>query len=256
MLESLVDISYVQRRPTVTFLWALIVASVGIAAASQINSVSTADFGFLSVLFTIIPSVYFMVLLIKREERAEEKSLKKGRLPFWELHGRDILILLLYFFGVTTAFALWSFALPGSGFESQVTKINDIRGTGALAQEGLFSSILLNNLQVMTVAFAFSLIFGAGAIFIIVWNASVLGVFIGKFSKSALHFSIVYLGFLPHGALEIGGYLAAALAGGILSTAILRRNTHILGPILLDSCKLMVFGIALLVAGAMVEVYI
>jgi len=244
MIESFINIDQMKKRPLLTFAWAFLLNSIAIIIASQIRSVSNSDFGFLAVLFTIIPSVYFIVLLIKKEEISEEAGIKKGKILFWKTHGKDIAILLLYFFGVTISFAVWSFVLPEDTFSAQTIKINEIRGTGAITQQGMFESIFTNNLQVMAVAFIFSIIFGAGAIFIIVWNASVLGVFIGQFSKSLWQIPLVSLGFLPHGIPEIGGYLSAALAGGILKY------------VLLDSAKLLLLGIALVALGAGIEAFL
>lgn len=255
MIESLIDLRAMERRPSLTFLWAFIVGSIAIITSTFVRSIPGVDFGFFSVLFTIIPSVYFFTVLIKREERIEEQEFREAETAFWKIHGKDIIILLFYFFGLTLAFALWGFFLPGE-FDAQIQKINEIRGTGAFAKEGVLYSIFMNNLQVMGMSFVFSIIFGTGAIFIIVWNASVLGVFIGEFSKSLLHIPLVSLGFLPHGIPEIAGYLVAALSGGILSAAILRRRHDILRYVIYDSAKLLLLGVFLVAIGAVIEVYL
>jgi len=254
MIEALINLKEMEKRPLLTFLWAFMINSIAVITASLIQSIPGVDFGFFVVLFTIIPSVYFIVLLIKREEKREEKRIERGGVSFWDIHGKDIIIYLLYFLGLTLSFALWSFFLPSESFGVQIDKITAIRGTGALTQAGAFTAIFMNNLQVMVVAFVFSLVFGAGAIFIIVWNASVLGVFIGQFSRSLFHIPLVSAGFLLHGIPEIGGYVAAALAGGILSAAILRRRRGILPSIILDSAKLLLLGVALITLGAGIEI--
>ena len=254
MIESLINLDQIEKRPSLTFIWAFLVNSIAIIAAIQIQSLPGIGTGTFAVIFTIIPSVYFIVLLIRREERREEEQIKAGKISFWKLHGKDIVMILFYFFGVTMSFAVWSFALPVDTFDLQTVKINEIRGIGAATLTGPFMDIFMNNLQVMIVAFIFSLIFGAGAVFILVWNASILGVFIGQFSKSAWEIPLVSLGFLPHGIPEIGGYVVAALAGGILSVAILRKREDILPSVLIDAAKLLILGIALIALGAAVEV--
>jgi uncharacterized membrane protein SpoIIM required for sporulation len=257
MIESLLDFSKMEEKPYLTFIWAIIVSSVAILISSQVRSLPGVDFGFFAVLFTIIPSVYFFTLLIKREERIEEKRIKQKKTSFWDRHEKDILILLFYFIGVTIAFSMWSFALPEDSFASQTGKINQIRGTGALTEPGMFNVIFMNNLQVMLIAFVFSLIFGAGAVFIIVWNASVLGVYIGQVSKFAWQIPIVSLTFLPHGIPEITGYIVSGLAGGLLSAAILRKkDTNTLKYISFDSLKLLLFGVLIIAIAAAIEVYI
>lgn len=260
MIESLLDFYLTEKKPWLTFIWAVLVTSIAIIISTQIQPVPGVDFGFFTVLFTIIPSVYFISLLITKEEEIEEKRLRRGQKTFWEMHSRDILILLFYFFGVTFAYALWTFALPDGLFTSQLDKISSIRGTGAftgaVAQEGVLATIFTNNLQVLAIAFIFSLVFGAGAIFIIVWNASVLGVYIGELSKSLWQIPLISLSFLPHGIPEIAGYLASGLAGGLISAAILRKRQKLMGRILWDSVKLLGWGVAFIALAAVIEVYL
>ena len=107
------------------------------------------------------------------------------------------------------------------------------------------------------IAFVFALIFGAGAVFVIVWNASVLGVFIGSYSKSLWEIPIVGLSFLPHGIPEIGAYLLAGLAGGLISAAVLRKNPRaVTEAIVWDAGKLLALAVILVFIGAVVEVFV
>lgn len=255
MIESLINLKDMEKKPFLAFIWAFLVNSIAIMFSTQIRSIG-GDFGLFAVLFTIVPSVYFLTVLINREEREEERRIRKGEISFWETHGKDIMILLYFFFGLTVSFAVWTFLLPSGAFGVQAAKIGEIRGTGALTQEAALGRIFTNNLQVMAVSFIFSLVFGAGAIFIIVWNASVLGVYIGQLSKEIWHIPLVTLSFLPHGIPEIAGYLVAGLAGGILSAGILRKRKGILEGILVDSLKLLLLGILLIAVAAVVEVYL
>jgi uncharacterized membrane protein SpoIIM required for sporulation len=93
-------------------------------------------------------------------------------------------------------------------------------------------------------------------VFIIVWNASILGVAIGELSKYFWEIPIKTLMFLPHGIPEIIGYLCAGLAGGLLSAAILRcRSTDVLKIIFLDSLKIILLGVVFILIAAGIEVY-
>ena len=146
----------------------------------------------------------------------------------------------------------------------QLAKINQIRGisegvTGAAIEQGsLFSRILVNNLQVMAFSFFFSFIFGAGAVFIIAWNASILGVYVGaKLSETVWHIPLVTMGFLPHGIPEIAGFVTAGLAGGLLSAAFIRnRDLKMLRIIVMDSAKIMGIAVSLIFLAAVIEVYL
>jgi len=265
MLESLVNFNEINENPYIVGIWSFIVCSVAVLISSQIPfAIPGTNSGFLAVLFTIIPSVYFITTLIKREERLEESFIdRKYNKRFWERHEADIIILLFFFIGMTAAFAFWSFLLPQDFFHAQISKVNEIQGLGVSGQfvgtsgnmvGANFYRILLNNTQVMFFSFLFSFIFGAGAIFIITWNASVLGVYVGQLSKTLWHIPIVSLSFLPHGIPEIVGYLLAGLAGGLLSAAIIRKNPpKVLEIVAIDSLKILALGALFILLGAGIE---
>lgn len=271
MLESILSFREVDKSPYLTFVWALMIATVGILFATQlfyrvqISGVSFNLTGIFAVIFTIIPSVYFLTTVIKKEEEIEEEACKKHyHQSFFRRHEKDLLMFLFYFLGVTVAFAIWSFILPADFFQVQVAKIIEIRAsvsgdvTGILTKGSFpsFLAIFTNNLEVMIFAFIFSLLFGAGAVFIIVWNASILGTAIGELSKSVFEIPVVTLSFLPHGIPEIVGYLCAGLAGGLISAAILRcRSTNVLKIIFIDSLKILLLGVFFILIAAGIEVY-
>jgi uncharacterized membrane protein SpoIIM required for sporulation len=250
-------------------LWALLISSVGVLFSIQLSyqiqiSGNLLNLtGLFAVIFTIIPSVYFLTMFIKKQERMDEKDIarhyEKG---FWMRHDKDILIFLFYFFGLTFSFAFWAFMLPPGTFQIQTLKIQEIRvlagnvlaGSAASTDMMSFTRVFLNNLQVMSFAFIFSLLFGAGAVFIVVWNASILGVYIGRLSETIFHIPGVSLSFLPHGIPEIAGYLMAGLAGGIISAAIIRgHKMEIVMGVILDSLKLLGLALLFILLGAMIE---
>lgn len=280
MLESLVNFRSVKDRPWIVAFWAFIISTVAIFFANQIYSivqvsgVSINISGLYAVFFTIIPSVYFVTLLIKSEEKLEEEEIarhyKKG---FFERHERDILVFLFYFLGLTISFAVWSLILEPSFFQVQLSTICGINPafcgspglaggvTGLAAGQTPFGTFLVyitNNIQVMVFAFIFSIVFGAGAIFIIVWNASILGVVIGSLSKNIMEIPLYGLAYLPHGLPEIAGYVCAGLAGGILSAAIIRghHKRGVFGMVLFDSMKILALGIILIILGAAIEAWL
>ncbi|MBN2331094.1 MAG: stage II sporulation protein M [Candidatus Aenigmarchaeota archaeon] len=269
MLESLIKYNEIERHPWITFLWALLISSVGVLFSMQLSyqiqvSGNVLNLtGIFSVIFTIIPSVYFLTIFIKKQESMDEKDIarhyEKG---FWTRHDRDILIFLFYFFGLTFSFAFWAFMLPGGTFQIQTMKIQEIRVlagnilSGSAASNSVmdFSKVFVNNLQVMMFAFVFSLLFGAGAVFIVVWNASILGVYIGKLSESLFHIPMVSLSFLPHGIPEIAGYLMAGLAGGVISAAIIRgHKMEIVIGVVIDALKLLGMAFLFVLLGALIE---
>jgi len=269
MLESLIKYNEIERHPWITFLWALLISSVGVLFSIQLsyqiqvsgNLINLT--GLFSVIFTIIPSVYFLTMFIKRQEGMDERDIAKHyEKGFWMRHDRDIVIFLFYFFGLTFSFAFWAFMLPAETFQIQAMKIHEIRvlagnilvGSAGVSEATSFIRVLLNNLQVTAFAFIFSLLFGAGAVFIVVWNASILGVYIGRLSETILHIPGVSLSFLPHGIPEIAGYLLAGLAGGIISAAVIRgHKKDIVFGVTMDAVKLLGLALLFVFLGALIE---
>lgn len=266
MIESLINFRQMHKRPYLAFFWACIIVSIAVLISSQlsyqmvVSNITINLTGIFAVLFSMIPSIYFITLLIKREERLEEKMIvSNSKESLWDRHKVDILIFLFFFAGATITYAVWSFSMPEDFFQVQVAKINQIHGIGGAARGQLtgFSAILFNNIQVMFFAFLFSFLFGAGVIFILLWNASVLGVYIGQLSKNLWHIPIVSLSFLPHGLPEIAGYVCAGLSGGLISAAILRRgNPEVLKTVMFDCVKIFILGVFLVFIGAVIEVYL
>lgn len=273
MLESLVTLKELHERPWLAFIWATILCSVAVIVSAQVSYYmrisGTSLAGLFTVIFTLIPSVYFATLLIKKEEMLEEFYVKKHyEKKFWERHKTDILIFMFFFAGITLTFAAWTTILPQDFFHVQLVTICGMRHmeicqtlgiTGMTAQPQFtsFMMYLTNNLNVLMFAFIFSFIFGAGAIFIIIWNASILGVVIGYMSKAVWEIPGASLGFLPHGIPEIAGYICAGLAGGLISAAVLRRVDRVtIRIVVFDALKVLVLGIILIILGAGIEAFL
>ena len=103
------------------------------------------------------------------------------------------------------------------------------------------------------------MIFGAGAIFILAWNASVISAAIGIFSKSDLtNLPLGLVRYMVHGIPEIGAYFAGALAGGIISIAVIKHdiNSEKFWIILQDSLNLVILSVVVLFLAALMEVFI
>jgi len=141
------------------------------------------------------------------------------------------------------------------------------RATGNFISEmNLFFRIFTNNFRVMLFCLFFAFVYGAGAIFILTWNASVIGVAIGSFIKTNImnygnyaHLTtFALLRYLTHGIPEILAYFVAGLAGGIISIAVIRHDfrTKKFEHILLDSVDLILLAILILIIAGLIEVYI
>jgi len=105
----------------------------------------------------------------------------------------------------------------------------------------------------------FSLVFGAGAIFVLAWNASVIAAAIGIFSKfSIVEIPLGVARYMIHGFPEIAAYFITALAGGIFGVGVLKNGIG--GPkfarVVENVVILLFIAIIILVIAAIIEVYL
>lgn len=275
MLESLFNFKEINKRPYLAFVWAFAIVSISVVIALQVGFVMNIGgsavnlTGIFALAFALISSAYIMTALIRKEELMEENAIRKHyNKRFWERHRKDILIFLYFFGGATLAFAVWTMLLPIDTFQVQISSIcsmrpylsacNSVGITGAAASiDNGFQKILLNNLEVTLFSFIFAFIFGAGSVFIILWNAGILGIYIGLISKHIMEIPMNSIMFLPHGIPEIAGYICAGLSGSLISIAIIRKaDKDILKVVVWDSTKVLVLGFALICLGAFIEAYL
>ncbi len=240
------------------------------------KSYSSMVFVFLTTM-AAIPLFYNTLLL-------EESKDLEGLGEKWLLkeHWKALRFFIYFFIGVTVASAFWYTLLPAetvsSLFEAQTSTINSLnaQATGAFSTTLLtFSRVFFNNVNVLIFCTLFSFLYGSGAIFILNWNASVIGAAIGNFvrgnlasyahlaglGKAASYFQVVSLGLLRysiHGIPEILAYFTAGLAGGIISAAMVKHDfrTRKFEHVLLDSADLLLISIALLFIAAVLEVFV
>jgi uncharacterized membrane protein SpoIIM required for sporulation len=160
--------------------------------------------------------------------------------------------------GIVIALSLAYVLLPEETsyklFKDQIDTINAIRGKATFADT--FQAIFLNNVGVMFLSFLLSFLFGAGAIFIISWNASVLAAAIGSLAKTIggiKALPVAVLPFLPHGSLEFLAFFIGAISGGLISMAVTRRKSKNFWLIVFDSLKLLLISIFILGVAAFIE---
>ena len=233
--------------------------------------------GILVVTFCVIFSLPFMYYIIKKEEAEDEKVF--GIWSVWQIHKDAIYAFMWLFLGFIVAFSFWFIILQDPLlFNAQVEtfcKINSpgniencVKGyqsdqisaaTGSAINSLRFISIIENNIYVMIFTLLLSLIFGAGAIFVLAWNASVIAAAIGIFSNYRV--SEIPLGifrYMFHGFPEIAAYFIAALAGGIFGVGFIRngfRSRKFLRVV--ENVALLLFiSILILIVAALMEVYL
>jgi uncharacterized membrane protein SpoIIM required for sporulation len=183
------------------------------------------------------------------------------------------------FLGFIVAFAFWYIVLgnsnlfnaqietyciinnPGGDLEACMAKYSfgqSITPTGSATRSVRFLSILENNIYVMIFTLIFSLIFGAGAIFILAWNASVIAGAISIFTQHQLkEIPLGVLRYMIHGFPEIASYFITALAGGIFGIGVIRNGfkSRTFLRVVENTVILLFVSIVILIIAALMEVY-
>lgn len=284
MLEALINPKRAERKPWEMFFIGLLYTAVSILLANFLfgnNLVFNKHLSILIITFTVMFSIPFMFYIIKFEEKKDEKI--KKELPLLKEHSKALSALVFLFLGFLIAFSVAYIVLPRTqvetNFDSQLQTFcsinmpNDIDGcvqgnldisTNAISPTfelgmGRVASILANNFYVLIFCILFSLLFGAGAIFILAWNASVIGTAIGIYARNNIaNLPAGLFRYMIHGLPEIGSYFIAALAGGIISVALIRHEFkhEKFWHVLEDSTDLIILAFVVLVLAAFIEVFI
>jgi uncharacterized membrane protein SpoIIM required for sporulation len=200
----------------------------------------------------------FMLNLTMYHEAKEEQEKDFSEMNFIQRHKDVLKIYTAFFAGMILSLSILYIVLPENIsqklFQDQVKEINTIRGSFASFET--FGKILTNNLGVLFLSFLFSFIFGAGAVFILSWNATVLATAIGISSEAIggiKALPMATLMFFPHGSLEILAYFIGGIAGGLVSAVITRRHSKNFWFIIKDGSLLMLISVAILLGAAVIE---
>lgn len=276
MLDRLIPLKRVMRHPWEMCYIGLIYSSVAFLVTKFIFSkdyVLGQYSGIMLVLITLICCLPYMYRIIKQEEGNDLEINEQGKLIME--HSKAIKALMWLFLGLVIGFSFWYLVFLDSApnsFDAQIKTFCTINSPqnydACLQQYGLITgaatginhlmAIFSNNLYVMIFTLVFSLAFGAGAIFILIWNASVIAAAIGVFAQDLGRIHLGLLRYLLHGLPEISAYFIAALAGGIVSVAFMRKDLRgeRLWIILQDALILIIVALLILIVSAFMEVYL
>jgi stage II sporulation protein M len=277
VFESLLDPIKAEKKPLDNFFLGIFYTSIAILVTLWVFK---GQGSLIMVTILVLCSVILMYNVIRLEEQ-KDKELDKESSILKE-HSKAISFFTFLFLGFLVGFALWFTLLPydqsQSLFSLQLDTISSINSpiTGrAVGEISTINSIFYSNMGVILFSVLFSFFFGAGAIFILAWNASVIGTAIGVFIRNNLGvyaskfgipsianymqtFSIGLLKYSIHGIPEVIAYFVASLAGGILSVAIIKHDLvdKNFRKIAIDSMVLFAISLVILYIAAILEVYI
>lgn len=277
VVESLLNPFKAEKKPWEMFFLGFLYTSIGIPISLWIFK----DQASLIMVFMITMAALPIFYNTTKLEESKDMIMDKETAILRE-HNKAIAFFMYMFIGITIACALWYAFLPASIinslFDKQIGTIQTINNQvsgNVMHNLNVFWKILFNNFKVMAFSVLFSFVYGAGAIFILTWNATVIGAAIGNFIRANLsnytsslglleagnYFHVVSLGLLKysiHGIPEIAAYFYGGLAGGILSVALIRKHfkTKKFPTIMADFSELVLIAIGFLVAAAFLEVYV
>ena len=279
MLESMINPARLEKGPFKMLFVGLLYASLSILLVEWFFSGDAVLYnysGMIVVTFCVMFSIPFMYYIIKIEEEEDEQV--SGFFGVWKAHSDAIYAFMWLFFGFLIAFSFWYIILQDQNlFNAQIETYCMINSpgeigdcvqrynfgsaspTGAATKEARFLSIISNNIYVMIFTLIFSLIFGAGAIFILAWNASVISTAIGVFTQYQVNEIPIGLArYMIHGFPEIAAYFVTALAGGIFGVDIMRNGFANLKSLRVveNVFILLSMAILLLVVVGVIEVYL
>lgn len=286
VLESLISTKTAERKWWRMFFFGGLYALVGIVLSMWIFGDQASMVLVFLTSFACIPLIYHT---LKHEEKVDQ-NIPANEPPSWKTHRKAMYYFTMLFLGFVVVFSLFAIFLPESTvyqevdggkhsigvFSSQIDTIKSINGrtTGAYSSSEVLVKIVLNNINVLLFSIFFSFFFGAGAIFILTWNASVIAAAIGNYARNfiaglaggagaagmAAYFGGISLGFcryMIHGMFEIVAYFIGGLAGGIISVAIIR---HEIGSpefkkVLKDALYLFAVALIFILVGGLIEVF-
>ncbi len=277
-LEMLVNPDPAARMPWEMFFVGLLYAFVGVFLSLWIFR---SQASIVMVFLTVIASLYLIQGTLRREEW-KDHALQTSEMRLLKQHWPVLSYFMYLFLGFVVAFSLiYILAPPGlvtSLFSTQMTAIDDVNNVAvsgsAVERSAFLGNIFFNNLKVLFFTFIFAFFYGAGAVFILAWNASVVAAAVGSFVRSEValitarlgwetagYFSAYSVGlmkYLTHGSFEILAYFVAALGAGIISIAALHHSfgSDSFRKTLVDSVDLIVISVVLLFVAALIEVFV
>ena len=277
VLESFISPAKAENKPWTMlflgFMYAVVAVFLSLWIFKQYSSL-------VMVFLTVVATIPLVYNTLKLEEEKDTKI--KSEMSLLKEHSKALKFFIYMFIGFVFAFVAVYIILPTDLvqvlFSSQVETIESINSRvsgNAINTSNIFAQIFLNNIKVLMFCIFFAFFYGAGAIFILAWNASVISAAVGTFIRDKIaeyaaqigslnlfnYFFIFNLGLLRyfiHGIPEILAYFIGALAGGIISVAMINHDieSEKFNNIMLDALDLTMLAVFVLFMAALVEVFV
>ncbi|MEA3430565.1 MAG: stage II sporulation protein M [Nanoarchaeota archaeon] len=265
MLERLLLMHKIEKRHYFAMLLGFAYSLIGIITAFFLFK----DFMSLASIFlTTLLLVPTLIYYLGKEEKIEREE---GLKHFFRNHKDVFETYLFIFHGVFLGFLLIGFFALNVNYDVSAYQFDFLKARGITPDGvsvvpdstiGQVVNIIGRNLTVNVVAFFLSIAYGAGAIFLIVYNASIFASFIvllvRYLSTTTAHATAIFATMLIHLVPEISGFLLAAIAGGVISRALMRERIGSLAfrNVIKDATVMFLLSIVLIVLAAFLEIYV
>lgn len=269
VLEHIFPEDWLERKGRYAFILGVIYSIAGILLASILFP---GDPALVAVAFTsmlLLPELYKIFSIEERRESIEQQVSLHA---LWADDFEVVRIYIFLFLGILLVYSVGTMLLPQLQINSLFREQMEIRfgqgfagsATGTAFSTSLFLDLLRNNFLVLVACFILALLTGDGAVFLIVWNASVWGAIFGLTAKNAalfsgkhsfLLFGTIMIIVFPHMILEASAYILAAISGGVISKDVLLEDfaSERFWEVFGFNFYLFIFALIALVLGAGVE---
>lgn len=287
VLEDLIPVRLAEEKPLNMLPIAFLYSTLAIFLSLWIFPANAAIVAVFLITIACIPLMLNVIGFEKQKSESSKTYLRDLIFSFIKngsqnpFGGKVIPFFIFLFLGLSLAITFWYVLLPQDMlvnlFYLQLNTIKEINLnlSGSAVQifsQSYFMRILINNVKVLAFSILFSFIYGAGAVFVIAWNASVIGVAMGDGIRKAISqvagtsglvavagyssaISTGLLRYLIHGVPEILAYFVGALAGSLISLAVVRHeyNSEKFKQTVMHSMGLFGLAILILLIAAVIE---
>ncbi|MBL7160202.1 MAG: hypothetical protein ISS95_01445 [Candidatus Aenigmarchaeota archaeon] len=258
------------NKPIHLFFIGIVFSSIAVFLSSSLFSHSPS---MVVIAFMTIPCIYVFTNYLnkKSEEETKECSIKNVFMINVDLAEMYLFLFLGMSVGITLWFSILPFEMLKNVFSEQIWNLEQLGvATGFAINPETFMLIASNNVKLVLLCTIMSFIFGAGSLFILSWNASVVGVAVGTLiskmrmagtaaSMAALRgLSLGTAYYILHLVPEVVAYFYAAVAGAFISSAFIRYKpfSKECKKLLGISLLLLFISVALIIFGAYVEIQV
>ena len=276
VLELFYTSEEAERKPWDLFWIGMLYATIAVFLSIWIFMEYSSLVMVFLIVFASVPLIHSTIIHEERKDTAIKREL-----PLLKEHSKAIYFFITIFIGFVVALSFWYLVLPKETtekvFSVQTKTIEEINNeiSGGYNLMTIFYKIFMNNLRVLFFSVFFAFFYGAGAVFILTWNASVIAAAVGNFIRVNVasgayssqvmllweYFKIFPLGLLRysiHGIPEIAAYFVGGLAGGLISIAVIN---HRIGDqnfriVLRDSFDLLAIAVLVLFIAGLLEVFV